>query len=85
MAAAELLQRTPLFDAARSAGGRMVPFAGWEMAVQFSGLVQEHKAVRQGCGVFDISHMGVLTLRGDGAKDACGWSRWSCPCIDEQE
>mgnify|MGYP000226683204 CR=1 FL=1 len=70
MAAAELLQRTPLFDAARSAGGRMVPFAGWEMAVQFSGLVQEHKAVRQGCGVFDISHMGVLTLRGDGAKDA---------------
>ena len=48
----------------------MVPFAGWEMAVQFSGLVQEHKAVRQGCGVFDISHMGVLTLRGDGAKDA---------------
>jgi aminomethyltransferase len=70
MAAAELLQRTPLFDAARTAGGRMVPFAGWEMAVQFSSLVQEHMAVRQGCGVFDISHMGVLTLRGDGAKDA---------------
>ena len=48
----------------------MVPFAGWEMAVQFAGLVAEHRAVRQGCGVFDISHMGVLTLRGDGAKDA---------------
>ena len=64
------LLRTPLFDAARSAGGRMVPFAGWEMAVQFQGLVAEHQAVRQSCGVFDISHMGVLQLRGDGAKDA---------------
>jgi aminomethyltransferase len=48
----------------------MVPFAGWEMAVQFAGLVAEHNAVRSRCGVFDISHMGVLTLRGDGAKDA---------------
>jgi aminomethyltransferase len=48
----------------------MVPFAGWEMAVQFGGLVQEHQAVRERCGVFDISHMGVLELRGDGVKDA---------------
>ena len=64
------LQRTPLHAEAVVAGGRMVPFAGWEMAVQFEGLVAEHRAVRQRCGVFDISHMGVLTLRGDGAKDA---------------
>jgi aminomethyltransferase len=64
------LRRTPLAAAAVAAGGRMVPFAGWEMAIQFSGLVQEHNAVRQHCGVFDISHMGVLRLRGDGAKDA---------------
>jgi aminomethyltransferase len=48
----------------------MVPFAGWEMAVQFAGLVAEHQAVRSCCGVFDISHMGVVTLRGDGPKDA---------------
>ena len=48
----------------------MVPFAGWEMAVQFGGLLQEHRAVRSTCGVFDISHMGVLTLRGEGVKDA---------------
>ena len=67
---AEPLRRTPLFDAARNAGGRMVPFAGWEMAVQFAGLLQEHKAVRERCGVFDISHMGVLRLNGPGAKDA---------------
>ena len=70
MANAEPLQRTPLFEAARDAGGRMVPFAGWEMAVQYGGLLQEHQAVRQRCGLFDISHMGVLRLRGDNAKDA---------------
>ena len=44
------LQRTPLFESCRSAGGRMVPFAGWEMPVQFSGLIQEHKAVRERVG-----------------------------------
>ena len=48
----------------------MVPFAGWEMAVQFAGLLAEHQAVRERCGLFDISHMGVLLLRGPGAKDA---------------
>ena len=64
------LQRTPLFEACRSAGGRMVPFAGWEMPVQFSGLVQEHKAVRERIGMFDISHMGVLRLEGANPKDA---------------
>jgi len=63
------LRHTPLFETARAAGARMVPFAGWEMAVQFTGLVAEHSAVRSRCGVFDISHMGVLGLRGDGAKD----------------
>ncbi|MEB3332203.1 MAG: glycine cleavage system aminomethyltransferase GcvT [Synechococcaceae cyanobacterium] len=64
------MRRTPLHAEAVAAGGRMVPFAGWEMAVQFGGLVREHQAVRSGCGVFDISHMGVLRLRGDGVKDA---------------
>jgi aminomethyltransferase len=64
------LGHTPLFEAAVTAGGRMVPFAGWEMAVQFDGLLAEHRAVRERCGLFDISHMGVLRLRGDGAKDA---------------
>jgi aminomethyltransferase len=48
----------------------MVPYAGWEMALQFAGLLKEHKAVRERCGVFDISHMGVLRLSGPGAKDA---------------
>ena len=64
------LRRTPLAAAVMEAGGRLVPFAGWEMPVQFAGLVQEHQAVRQACGVFDISHMGVLRLRGQAVKDA---------------
>ncbi len=64
------LRRTPLHEAIGAAGGRLVPFAGWEMAVQFAGLVAEHNAVRHSCGVFDISHMGVLQLEGEGAKDA---------------
>jgi aminomethyltransferase len=70
MSSAEALQRTPLHAEACAAGGRMVPFAGWEMAVQYSGLLQEHAAVRQHCGLFDISHMGVLRLSGANAKDA---------------
>ena len=63
------MRRTPLFEACRSAGGRMVPFAGWEMAVQFAGVLAEHQAVRQHCGLFDISHMGVLRLSGPGVKN----------------
>jgi len=69
MADGSSLRHTPLHAAAQRAGGRLVPFAGWEMAVQFAGLVQEHNAVRQHCGVFDISHMGVLRLRGANVKD----------------
>jgi len=64
------LLKTPLHELCRRQGGRMVPFAGWEMAVQFSGLIQEHKAVRQSVGMFDISHMGVLRLEGPRPKDA---------------
>ena len=63
------LRRTPLHEAVLAAGGRMVGFGGWSMAVQFGGLIQEHQAVRNDCGVFDISHMGVLRLRGQAVKD----------------
>jgi aminomethyltransferase len=67
--AAGSLRATPLAEAIRAAGGRLVPFAGWEMPVQFAGVIQEHQAVRRHCGVFDISHMGVLRLRGEAVKD----------------
>ena len=64
------LKRTPLHDLCQKAGARMVPFAGWEMAVQFSGLLAEHAAVREGVGMFDISHMGVVRFTGMNPKDA---------------
>ena len=64
------LLQTPLHELCRAGGGRMVPFAGWEMPVQFSGLMHEHKAVRDAVGMFDISHMGVLRLEGRNPKDA---------------
>jgi len=62
------LKRTPLFEAHRSAGARIVPFAGWEMPVQYAGIVEEHRAVRERAGLFDVSHMGELRLRGPGAE-----------------
>ncbi|HEX6239610.1 MAG TPA: glycine cleavage system aminomethyltransferase GcvT [Polyangiales bacterium] len=60
----ETLKRTPLFETHRAAGARIVPFAGWEMPVQYSGIVEEHRAVRERAGLFDVSHMGELWLRG---------------------
>jgi len=63
------LRRTPLFDAHEAAGARLVPFAGWEMPVQYEGVGPEHLAVRSGCGVFDVSHMGEVETSGPGAAD----------------
>lgn len=61
------LLRTPLYESHLSLGGKMVPFAGWEMPVQYTGIVPEHQAVRQAAGVFDISHMGQFIVSGAGA------------------
>src|SRR4051794_6274601 len=61
---AQTLQRTPLFERHVAAGARLVPFAGWEMPVQYDGVIPEHRAVRSDCGVFDVSHMGELEVEG---------------------
>jgi aminomethyltransferase len=66
--AAETLRRTPLFERHRAAGARLVPFAGWEMPVQYEGIRQEHVAVRTGAGLFDVSHMGQIETRGPDAE-----------------
>lgn len=58
------LLRTPLHPWHVANKGRMVPFAGWEMPVQYAGIIPEHQAVRTGCGLFDVSHMGRLTFAG---------------------
>jgi aminomethyltransferase len=65
---AETLRRTPLYDRHEAAGARIVPFAGWEMPVQYEGIRQEHIAVRTGAGLFDVSHMGEIETSGPDAE-----------------
>jgi aminomethyltransferase len=66
--AADTLRRTPLFDRHRAAGAKLVPFAGWDMPVQYEGIRAEHVAVRTGAGVFDVSHMGQIETSGRDAE-----------------
>jgi aminomethyltransferase len=61
------LQRTPLYARHAESGARLVPFAGWEMPVQYAGVIDEVRAVRTGAGLFDVSHMGQLEVGGPGA------------------
>ncbi|PYE53654.1 glycine cleavage system aminomethyltransferase GcvT [Deinococcus yavapaiensis] len=65
----EDLKRTPLHDAHVRAGARIVPFAGYAMPVQYAGVMAEHHAVREGAGVFDVSHMGEFRVTGPQALD----------------
>jgi len=64
----QTLLRTPLYERHIALGARMVPFAGWEMPVQYEGVIPEHRAVREDCGVFDVSHMGELDVEGPQAR-----------------
>jgi aminomethyltransferase len=90
------LKRTPLFDLQRAAGARIIPFAGWEMPVQYAGIVEEHRAVRERAGLFDVSHMGELWLRGpsaltvvaslvtnDAARLPIGKALYTCACNEQ--
>ncbi len=65
----QTLLQTPLHDRHVALGARMVPFAGYEMPVQYEGVIQEHRAVRRDAGVFDVSHMGELEVEGPRASD----------------
>lgn len=92
--AAAPLRRTPLYDRHRALGAKIVPFAGYEMPVQYpAGITAEHRAVRERCGVFDVSHMGEFVVRGpqavefvnyvttnDVAKLAVGQAHYSTLC-----
>ena len=64
------LRRTPLYDEHKNLGARLVDFAGWEMPVQYSGIKAEHAAVREGAGLFDVSHMGEIIFWGPDANAA---------------
>jgi aminomethyltransferase len=91
-----MAQRTPLFDAHVRAGARIVDFAGWEMPVQYAGILEEHAAVRERAGLFDVSHMGEVVFRGpkalpalqalftnDLAKCADGQAQYGCLCKED--
>ncbi len=78
------LQRTVLYQDHVELGGRMVPFAGWEMPVFYEGIMPEHKVVRIGAGLFDVSHMGVMDFTGKYVADfldmlTTNYSRWIRP------
>jgi aminomethyltransferase len=90
------LKRTPLHDRHAEAGARLVPFAGWEMPVQYQGVRPEHMAVRQSAGVFDVSHMGEIETSGpqaaeflqhllsnDVSKLAVGGAQYSVLCRED--
>jgi len=63
------MKQSPLHSCHLALGARLVPFAGWEMPIRYAGIMEEHRAVREGCGVFDISHMGELEVSGTGAGE----------------
>ena len=94
--ATETLKRTPLYERHVEAGAKLVPFAGWEMPVQYDGIREEHLAVRTHAGVFDVSHMGQIETEGPGAlgflqrilsNDVAaidpGGAQYSCLCNEE--
>src|SRR3954447_18926736 len=64
----ETLKRTPLDDRHVAAGAKLVPFAGWEMPVQYAGIKEEHLDVRSHAGIFDVSHMGEIETGGPDAE-----------------
>src|SRR6478736_3745319 len=65
----DTLLRTPLYDRHVALGAKLVPFAGWEMPVQYTGVIEEHRAVRTDAGAFDVSHMGEFEVEGPRARD----------------
>lgn len=71
------MHKTILHDRHIGLGARMAPFAGWEMPLHYGSQIQEHHAVRRSCGVFDVSHMGVVDLTG---QDVIGLLRWILAC-----
>lgn len=65
----DTLKRTPLYEVHLKYGGRIIPFGGWALPVQYAGIIEEHQAVREKAGLFDVSHMGEIEVRGPQALD----------------
>jgi aminomethyltransferase len=78
-ASAPALRRTALYDKHRDLGARLIEFGGWEMPVQYRGILEEHRAVRTSAGLFDLSHMGELWISGPGAAEGLAYALVSDP------
>ena len=76
-----MLMRTALFEEHKKLNGRMVDFGGWELPVQYSGVLAEHTAVRNACGLFDVSHMGEILVEGDGSVEFISFVTTNDPSI----
>ena len=70
------LKRTPLYELHRELGAKLIDFGGWEMPVQYAGILEEHRAVRERVGLFDVSHMGEFDVTG---RDALAYLQWMTP------
>jgi aminomethyltransferase len=68
------LRKSPLDAAHRALGARMVEFGGWEMPIQYAGVLEEHRACREHAVVFDVSHLGTVRVAGEGAFDLLQWA-----------
>ena len=68
MSTETVLKRTPLFEAYKKYGAKVIDFGGWELPVQFSSILEEHEAVRKEAGLFDVSHMGEVLVEGKDAE-----------------
>src|SRR5688572_8074916 len=68
------LRRSPLDAEHRALGARMVPFGGWEMPIQYTSVLEEHRTCRDASVVFDVSHLGSVRVQGDGARALLQWS-----------
>src|SRR5919106_6061510 len=68
------LHHSPLDAEHRATGARMAPFGGWDMPIQFSSVIEEHRACRERAVVFDVSHLGSVRVKGPGAFDALQWA-----------
>lgn len=69
-------RKTPIYEGHAALGAKMVDFHGWLMPIQYKGIIQEHLAVRKDAGIFDISHMGTIEIKG---KDAYNFTQWLIP------
>src|SRR5690606_4116382 len=91
-----MTKRTALYDIHKSSGGKLVDFAGFEMPIQYEGILKEHMAVRESVGMFDVSHMGEVEVRGadafefvqnlttnDVSKLGEGKVQYSAMCLDD--